>query len=56
MNNVNNSWSQNTITKLISENRQNYKDLYFCKKIPYNIVEKKKINFFLIMNLRIKKL
>ena len=33
MNNVNNSWSQNTIIKFISENRKDHKDLYLGEKI-----------------------
>lgn len=33
MNNVKNSWSQNSIIKFISENRKNYKDLYLGEKI-----------------------
>ena len=33
MNDVNKSWSQNTIIKFISENRKSYKDLYLGEKI-----------------------
>ena len=33
MNNVKNSWSQNSIIKFVSENRKNYKDLYLGEKI-----------------------
>ena len=33
MNNVNNSWSQNTIIKFISENRKDYRNLYLGEKI-----------------------